>query len=238
MQTKEQTNYSGLEELLSTEVMLSYNKHIVNLAMKYCERPEICIDFGAGIGTLSLIFREEFGIEPACVEIDKTNVSFLNERKLVHLRSLSDLGKQADLIFSSNVLEHIEDDVEIMREMKKHLHEGGYLFLYLPANKCLWSKMDETVGHYRRYSLKELKQKLSKTGFKIEKIHYADSLGFFASLAMRYLGHNPESGLGSVSSLKVYDRFIFPISRILDVLGLKYIIGKNIVVSARKHNVI
>ena len=234
LQTKEQLTYSGLEELVSTETMLNYNEHIVNLAIKYCPKPKTCFDFGAGIGTLSLIFREKFGIEPECIEIDQTNISYLSERRFTQLSSLNDASKQADLIFSSNVLEHIEDDTEIMAAMNEHLHKDGYLFLYLPAHMILWSEMDDAVGHYRRYSKAELRQKLTNAGLQIERMHYADSIGFIASLLMKYLGHNAETGLGSVSSLKFYDRFIFPISRALDNLGMKYVIGKNIVVSAKK----
>ena len=46
--------------------------------------------------------------------------------------------------------------------------------------------MDESVGHYRRYEYKEIKIKCEKAGFKIKKIHYVDSIGFFASLAIKF----------------------------------------------------
>lgn len=236
MQTKDHLIYSGLDELFSTETMLNYNNHIVSLAIKYCNRPEHCVDFGAGIGTLSLIFREKFNIEPVCIEVDQTNTSFLTKRGFSFSSTLDSTDKPADLIFSSNVLEHIEDDAEILMEMNKHLKDDGYLFLYLPAHMYLWSEMDDAVGHYRRYSSNDLKQKLVTAGFEIDKIHYADSVGFIASFALKYLGHNPKTGIGSTASLKFYDRFIFPISKALDSLGLRHFIGKNIVVSARKRN--
>ena len=50
----------GLTEFLNTEVMKNYNSFIVGLAMKYASDSNTAIDFGAGIGTLSLIFREKF----------------------------------------------------------------------------------------------------------------------------------------------------------------------------------
>ena len=73
---KMETYYSGLEELLNTEVMANYNLFIVNLAMKNADQAKQVVDFGAGIGTLSLIFREYFSIEPLCVESDKKNKDF------------------------------------------------------------------------------------------------------------------------------------------------------------------
>ena len=98
----------------------------------------------------------------------------------------------------------------------------------------LWTQLDENVGHYRRYEKKEIRMKCAKAGLRIEKIHFADSIGFFASLAMKILGHNSETGLGSKKSLKFYDQWIFPISKIIDAFGFKYLFGKNIVILASK----
>ena len=69
--------------------------------------------------------------------------------------------------------------------MQRKLKKNGILYLYLPAKMLLWSKMDES-GHYRRYEYKEIKIKCEKAGFKIKKIHYVDSIGFFASLAIKF----------------------------------------------------
>ena len=87
-----------------------------------------------------------------------------------------------DLIFSSNVLEHIKDDYQILKDIKKKLRKDGTLFLYVPAKMILWSKLDESVGHYRRYEISKLRALCRKSGFKIVKIHYADFVGFFVTL--------------------------------------------------------
>mgnify|MGYP007000168226 len=100
---------------------------------------------------------------------------------------------------------------------------GGILYLFLPAKMLLWSKMDEAVGHYRRYELKEIERKCENAGFKIKKIQYVDSIGFFASLALKIFGYNTNSGLGSRKSIKFYDKYIFPVSKIFDMFGLKYL---------------
>jgi hypothetical protein len=118
--------------------------------------------------------------------------------------------------------------------MKTQLAEGGKIFLYLPAKMLLWSKLDEEVGHYRRYEYTELKEKCEQVGLTIEKLHFADSVGFFASLAMKFFGYDKDGGIGSVSSLRFYDKWILPISIFLDNVGFKHLFGKNIVLVARK----
>ena len=102
----------------------------------------------------------------------------------------------------------------------------------------LWSKLDEEVGHYRRYECSELIEKCEQVGLTIEKLHFADSLGFFALLAMKIFGYsfgyNKDAGIGSVSPLRFYDKWLLPISILLDKVGFKHLLGKNIVLVARK----
>ena len=233
-QTKDNKNYSGLQELLNLEEIKNYNSSIVKISMNNVNNPKNVIDFGAGIGTLALIFREKFNISPVCIEIDEDNIDYLKKRKFEFFRNLKSAPTENDLIFSSNVLEHIKDDQNTLNLMKKKLKKNGILFLYLPAKMLLWSGMDEAVGHYRRYEFREIKMKCEKAGFDIKQIHYADSIGFFASLAIKFFGYNTNNGLGSKKSIKFYDKYIFPISKSLDKLGFKHFIGKNLLIIAKK----
>ena len=92
--------------------------------------------------------------------------------------------------------------------------------------------MDDEVGHYRRYEYKELKDKCEEVGLKIDALHFVDSLGFFAALLMKLFGYNKDSGIGSVSTIKFYDKWLLPVSIILDGIGFKYFLGKNIALVA------
>ena len=98
----------------------------------------------------------------------------------------------------------------------------------------LWTEMDANVGHYRRYDITELKGKCESAGFKIVKSHYSDCLGFLILLTIKYFKLDSFNTISSRKSLYFYDRFIFPISYILDNMGLKYLFGKNIVLIAEK----
>lgn len=233
-ETYNNSKYTGLDELLNMEVMTNYNSSIVSMAMKYAPKPKTVVDFGAGIGTLSLIFREKFGIEPLCLEQDKANKEYLGQRCFAVYSGLSEVNVEIDLVFSSNVLEHIENDLSVLSHIRDHLSDDGKVFLYLPAKTFLWSELDEKVGHYRRYEYAELKSKCEQVGLKIVQLHFSDSLGFFAALAMRVFGYGEDRGIGSLPSLRFYDKWLFPISILFDNLGFKYLFGKNIVLVAHK----
>jgi len=229
--------YGGLNELLAIEqCMPNYNAFIVDKFLDYLEKKESynVVDFGAGIGTLSLVIEEKTGIKPLCLEIDLENQSFLNKRGFPVIDGLDHMKQPADAVFSSNVLEHIEDDVKILRSIHEHLAEQGLLFLYLPAFQLLFSDLDIKVGHYRRYSKRSLVEKVRSCGFDVVACEYADSIGFFASLAMKVLGYNNESGLGSAKSLKFYDRFLLPVSSVVDMALFRHLFGKNIILAAKK----
>ena len=215
MQNNSNREYNGLKELLSLEEhMPNYNSYIMSLCSELVENKNQVVDFGAGIGTLSMIYREKYKCEPICIEID-------------------DISGSIDFVFSSNVLEHIKDDIEVLKAIRNKLSDNGELYLYLPAHMILMSRIDEVVGHYRRYSKKNILSKLKSSGFDVTRIHYADSLGFFASLVVKVFGYNATNGLGSPASLRIYDKYILPISKFIDCMGGKYLIGKNIVICAK-----
>ena len=74
------------------------------------------------------------------------------------LKVFNDINKtkdQYDFIYSSNVLEHIYDDVKSLKQLESKLTKNGTLVLYLPAFQILYSDLDRSVGHFRRYSKKE-----------------------------------------------------------------------------------
>ena len=118
MQNNEKNLYTGLKELLILESLKNYNNSIVYDSLKYSSKALKIIDFGAGIGTLSLIFRNKYKKEPLCVEIDHINQEYLKKRNFKFLENIDNLSKTTDLIFSSNVIEHIENDFKIMKSFK------------------------------------------------------------------------------------------------------------------------
>ena len=225
-------NYTGNEELFVMEVCKQYNGHIVDLILKHM--PLDCtkiLDFGGGIGTLAKQVTKR-ATRPTVVELDEDQQAYLRSNGFeVHASIDSQKDGSLDYIYSSNVLEHIENDQEMLNIFNTKLRSGGNLFLYVPAFMSLFSHMDEKVGHFRRYTHKDLIPKLENAGFKVNKWSYADSVGYFATLAFKLI----DKGDGQVSKgiLTFYDSIIFPISKVLDIFVGKFF-GKNIWISVTK----
>lgn len=86
-------------------------------------------------------------------------------------------NKKFDSVLCLDVIEHIENDISALKSIIPLLSPNGILILSVPAIKRLYGKRDKHIGHYRRYSKKELKNKLSQNGFKIKKIFYWNFIG-------------------------------------------------------------
>lgn len=77
-------------------------------------------------------------------------------------------AQQFDLIGMFDVLEHLPDDVGVLRDLGKMLAPGGWLMLTVPAYRSLWSYFDEAARHQLRYAPSELRERLLAAGFRVE----------------------------------------------------------------------
>jgi SAM-dependent methyltransferase len=75
---------------------------------------------------------------------------------------------QFHVIGMFDVIEHVPDDVSLLRDVCRLLVPGGALLVTVPAHMSLWSYFDEASSHCRRYELGELQRRLSKAGFQLE----------------------------------------------------------------------
>ena len=128
-------------------------------------------------------------------------------------------------------MEHIEDDLKVVQELVQKLDNDGIVKILVPAKMELYTQMDQKVGHYRRYEKKELIDLLKKSNMELIDCRYFDFLGYFATLLYKYIDN---SGKINPKSLKFYDRIVFPISVFIDKITCGKIVGKNLMVIARK----
>lgn len=78
------------------------------------------------------------------------------------------LGVKFDLIGAFDVVEHLSDDLQVLRSIHSMLKPGGVLLLTVPARQSLWSYFDEVSHHCRRYEPADLRRKLNQSGYDIE----------------------------------------------------------------------
>ena len=109
---------------------------------------------------------------------------------------------------------------------------GGGIYIYVPAFNFLWTSLDEKVGHYRRYSRTDILTKLQSAGFQNIDFEYADSAGFFATLVFKFFSFNNKQV--NTKTIVSFDKYFFPIGRLLDLIFFKYFFGKNISVFAKR----
>lgn len=72
-----------------------------------------------------------------------------------------------DIVGAFDVLEHVENDAGMLREIRSLLNPGGKFVLTVPAYQWLWSGFDELSHHQRRYDEGELGRKLRSAGFQV-----------------------------------------------------------------------
>lgn len=221
----------GAENLEVMREAENYNAFLVEQIARHLRGCPNILDFGAGNGLFAESLRDR-GHTVTCVEPEPALTAGLASRGFEAHASLAPVGPDSvDGIYSLNVLEHIENDREALVSIRERIKPGGRLYVYVPAFQILYSAMDRRVGHVRRYRLKELEQKCREAGFEIEASGYADSLGFLASLAYRLIGS--ADGTLNPDTVRVYDRYLFPLSRALDN-ATRRVFGKNVWVRARR----
>lgn len=225
-----ETTYSGRDNLEAMKQASRYNDFLLGLIRKYATGKRL-LDHGAGAGTFAKpINGDEY--EVLCLEPDDDLRAELAESGLATAASFAEVpDASVDYAYTLNVLEHIGDDREAIASLYQRLRPGGRLLVYVPAFQVLYSKMDEHVGHFRRYRRQPLKKLLREVGFEVSNARYADSLGFLATLVYKLVGD--KSGRVSPGSVAFYDTLIFPVSRFIDIVSFG-MFGKNLTVVATK----
>ncbi len=135
------------------------------------------LDFGCGTGA-NLKAMAELGRVHG-LDASPEAVAFCHERGLSQVELLegppppeTPFGGEFDLITMLDVLEHIPDDVEILKRLGSWLVPGGVLLLTVPAYESLWSGEDYVSNHLRRYTAPSLKKVMSEAGCGAAKLTY------------------------------------------------------------------
>lgn len=157
---------------------------ILKLISQYIELNENfkIIDVGCGTGMMLEAIKNTFSIDATGIDNSPEAIRFSKKRGLnIILSSAEKIEQQTDsvdLIMALDLIEHIENDIASLKEFNRVLKKGGYAILTVPAFNCLMGAHDAINEHKRRYQLKELKNKIELTGFKIIKISYYNFLLF------------------------------------------------------------
>jgi len=194
------------------------------------------LEVGAGIGQ----FTAELLLVPSIKSIHavEPNSGFYSQLLKQNLKIQSTCGTVADLdpqskyeaIISVSVLEHIENHSDELKRYHECMRRGGHLCLFVPACPAIHAPIDKNFGHYRRYRREELRGLLKGAGFRIVKLYYFNSVGFFAwwfNFCFLKKTHF------EAKKVKLYDRHIFPLVYAVESLGLRPPIGQSLLAIAQ-----
>ena len=182
------------------------------------------LDVGCGTGAnlkmlATLGKAEGVDISPQAVEFCRQRG--LDSVKLGAAEQLPFENDSFDIVTSLDVIEHLDDDVAGLREMRRVLRPDGHLLLFVPACMFGWGVQDDVSNQRRRYTLPSLLQAVEAAGFDVEWSSYANISFFLPVLVvrsvMRWLGlrADTEYGInispmnGPFSRLFAAERYVF-----------------------------
>jgi len=200
------------------------------------------VEVGAGTGSFSEMLIGESPENLALIEPSEMflfleqNISQIETSVIVNYynsifsETADSLKAKPDTIIYVNVLEHIEDDAGELRKVYETLEPGGHCLIFVPAFMSLYGAFDEKVGHFRRYTKKELEEKGKNAGFKIVKSKYFDFAGIFPWYIKYKLLKSDSLESGAVTA---YDKFAVPVTKQFERF-LRFPAGKNILTILQK----
>jgi len=181
------------EALSAVKESSHYHDWVRDQFKSYLKKTDVVLDVGSGIGTIARSFKDcQFQKFILCDHNDKMFQVLQNEfgakdRYQVVKADVCDenfpsllRSHRVNVVSCVNVLEHIQDDDQALKNIYALLPKGGLLFLMVPALKILYGNLDRSVGHFRRYEKKTLTEKILRTGFSIKQQHFMNFFGIFS----------------------------------------------------------
>jgi len=174
--------YTGRRKILSN--------FVEEICRRVTDRRPRILDVGCGTGA-NLLMLSQYG-DAEGVDVSEDALAFCRERGLEKVRlgageELPYDDGTFDLVTAFDVVEHMDNDLAGLREMRRVLRPGGRVLLFVPTFTFLWGLQDDVSNHRRRYRLPELRRVLEQAGFEIERTTYANITFFLPILLMRKL---------------------------------------------------
>jgi SAM-dependent methyltransferase len=153
----------------------------------------LALDIGCGTGSnLRTIESGGFNV----IGLDRSLYAlYLTQQKFKYPLINGDLNRlplkiqSVGLIIAFDILEHLENDSNGIKEFYNALQRKGVLILTVPAFKFLWGIQDIVTGHKRRYTRKEILMKLRQGGFEVLRTSYFNFFLFFPIFLARRMIH-------------------------------------------------
>jgi SAM-dependent methyltransferase len=226
--------YKGINTCNGTETLKvisdagNFNRWMYKTIKPFCKG--LILEIGSGIGNISRFLLSD-GFEVTLSDINNSYIDTLEGKfrdfdnlnevilldfaeKEINKKHTGLIGKY-DTVLALNVLEHIDDHEQAVKNGLSLVKPGGNMIILVPAFESLYNEFDKAVYHKRRYSVKNLKDVVSVPGFNIIHNQYfnvAGILGWYISGKMLKKNVIPGSQMSFYNQLvplwKVADRLL------------------------------
>lgn len=155
--------------------------------------PRLIKDVGAGSGFFSAFLLDRHaGARAVCIDPHYTDEQLATKIDRVSF-SRHDSTGVADLYLFMDVIEHVPDDADLLRQYVKEAPSGAIFFISVPAFEFLWSGHDVYLQHYRRYTLPQLERVATRSGLEVTSGRYLYGTTFPAVAMLRALRRRSDS---------------------------------------------
>ncbi len=223
----------------------SRNKLIVKLIERFGRSKQSILEIGCGNGLVTESISNAFaGSKIVGTEFLETGLVNARERlpevtfEQLDARDL-DRPEEFDIVCAFDVLEHIDADLDVIKQIRKALKDAhSRFFITVPQHMSLWSEADVYAHHERRYSFGELQEKLNAAGFEVE---YRTSFVFLLSPLM-FLSrrkkkdsgaYDPESEFNISKASNAMLSVVMGLESLLRDIGIPMPFGGSLVVVAK-----
>jgi SAM-dependent methyltransferase len=134
-------------------------------------------EIGCGQGLLQRQIEEAYGRAIIGFDLNETglahNLSKFSRVCCYDIYQCDSTFKQRfDLVFLWDVIEHIQEEDAFLQAVLFHLAPGGKLVVNVPAGEWAFSEYDRAAGHYRRYSIRSMRETAERSGLEIVRWSY------------------------------------------------------------------
>jgi SAM-dependent methyltransferase len=249
---KESNGFKGdyFEQLSNVEEesfwFRSRSRLIIWSLRKYFPNAENFFELGCGTGyvlsgiekafpKLKLYGGEVFvaGLDFASKRISQVELLQVDARKIPFQDEFEVLG-------AFDVLEHIKNDEDVLRQMYRAVRHGGGIVLSVPQHPFLWSRADDYAQHVRRYTAEELRTKVKMAGFEILRVTSFVSILLPIMMISRLKDRRSDLAFDPMSEFKISSLMNTLLEKMLGFerffirLGLSMPIGGSLLLVARK----
>ncbi len=182
------------------------NKIIQRLIKNKIKNKNNLTFFEVGCGTgyvLSLLERIGFQVTGLDMHLEGLKIAQRRVNGTLWCGDINSIKshKQFDAVGLFDVLEHVDKEDIMLKQIKKFLNRDGLLFITVPAHMSLWSVVDEVSGHKTRYTKKDLTSLLVKNGYQIQSASYYGSFLYFPLYFLRKLRSNKTLNKKDIQSI-------------------------------------